>query len=128
MGTLSPAARQAERNAQLRASRPGRPWLTLDTPSTVLYPAWRTRRTASAAAWADWGFTEAAIARQSMRISSRRTPASSAVRAIRRAVAARASGLSLIPCPSRARTMSPVPYFTARGSILARLSGVPLTE
>ena len=24
--------------------------------------------------------------------------------------------------------MSPVPYFTARGSILARLSGVPLTE
>lgn len=66
MATFSPAARHMERKAQLTASRSGRPWLTLETPRMVLYPASRTRRMASGVAMTISWLTEAAIARQSI--------------------------------------------------------------
>ena len=89
MGTLSPAARQTARKAWLSPSRPGRPWLTLDTPRMVRYPACRTRRMASGVARTTSWLTEAAIARQSMKMAFWGTPAAWAAWATRRAVSRR---------------------------------------
>ena len=129
IGRSSPLASAAVRKLALRTGRAGKPKLTLETPSTQRTPSrsLHARMAARISGISGW-LVAAAMTRQSIAMSSRRRPASSAASTMRPAIATRSSACAGMPFSSRVSPTIVAPWRAAMGRTVARLSALPLTE
>ena len=124
----SPAASAMAKKVLLTASRPGKPKEILDTPITVLMPRAFIVRITSQAISAFSAPVEMVKAKGSTTMLRLSIPYSAARAIILSATAMRPAAVLGIPLSSKHSATRTAPYFLAKGSTLARLSSLPLTE